>query len=311
MENTKHAKKRPGGLPKKRGDIGFNVINTIIWVLVLLLILYPLWLVVIASVSDAEAIFAGQVFLWPVNFSLVGYEAVFQHDEFVRSFLNSVYYTVVGTAISVFITLAAAYALSCNFRGRKFITFYFIFTMFFTGGLIPQFLVNQRLGLYDTMTLMIIINCVSIWNLIITRTFISTSIPKELYEAAVVDGANHFIYFFRMILPLSGTIIAVLCIFYGVARWNDYFTGLVYIMDNSKMPLQTVLRRLVASTEASGSMDAMYEFFGDASSRAERMRLAEVVKYSSIVVSSVPVIVLYLAMQKFFVKGVTLGSLKG
>jgi putative aldouronate transport system permease protein len=298
-------------ITRTRRDVIFDIVNGVVWFFVLLMILYPLWLVLIASVSDAEAIVTGRVFLWPVDFSLIGYQAVFRHAEFMRSFLNSVFYTVAGTALSVIVTMMAAYALSRKFAGKKAVTLYFIFTMFFTGGLIPQFLMNMQLGLYNTMTLMIIINCVSVWNLMITRTFIATSIPGELYEAAAIDGASHFTYFFKVILPLSGTIIAVLCVFYGVARWNDYFTGLVYIRDDWKMPMQTILRRLVASLERSGSADAMLEFFGDAASRAERLRLAEVTKYAAIVVSSIPVIVLYIGMQRFFVKGVTLGSLKG
>ncbi|MCL2702617.1 MAG: carbohydrate ABC transporter permease [Defluviitaleaceae bacterium] len=298
-------------ISRTKKDVTFDIVNGIIWFAVLLAVLYPLWLVLIASVSDAEAIIGGKVFLWPVDPSFSGYRAVFQHQEFMRSFLNSIFYTVAGTSLSVIVTMMAAYALSRKFAGKKAVTLYFLFTMFFTGGLIPQFLMNMQLGLYNTMTLMIIINCVSVWNLMITRTFISTSIPNELYEAAAIDGANHFTYFFRVILPLSGTIIAVLCVFYGVARWNDYFTGLVYIRDDWKMPMQTILRRLVASLERSGSADAMLDFFGDAASRAERLRLAEVTKYSAIVVSSIPVVGLYIGMQRFFVKGVTLGSLKG
>ncbi|MDR1704950.1 MAG: carbohydrate ABC transporter permease [Clostridiales bacterium] len=296
---------------RTRKDVIFDIINMIVWVVVLLLILYPLWLILIASVSSAEAVIGGKVFIWPIDFSWVGYEAVFEHQELLNGFVNSFIYTVSGTALSVIVTMMAAYALSRKFAGKKLINLYFIFTMFFTGGLIPQFIVNRELGLYNTMTIMILINCVSIWNLMIARTFIQTSVPNELYEAAVMDGANHFTYFFRVILPLSGTIIAVLCVYYGVARWNDYFTGLVYIRDKALLPLQTVLRQLVANVKAMGQSDALFEFFGDSGTRAEIVRKAEVVKYCAIVVSSVPVILLYIFMQRFFVKGVTIGSLKG
>ena len=298
-------------IKKTNGDIIFDVINYAFWVLILIVIMYPIWLIIIASVSSADAIFSGKVVFFPVDFSLIGYEAVFQHDLIMRSYLNSIIYTVCGTALSVVVTMMASYALTRQFAGKSFINLYFIFTMFFTGGLIPQFLMNQRLGLYDTVLLMIIINCVSVWNLMIARTYISTSVPNELYEAAVIDGSNHFTYFFRIILPLSGTIIAVLCIYYGVARWNDYFTALVYIRDRAKLPLQTVLRELIASAKANSSTDALMNFFGDGKTISDAISKAEVVKYCCIVVSTIPVIMLYMFMQKYFVKGVTIGSLKG
>ena len=294
-----------------RRDVIFDVLNYMFWGLILIAILYPLWLVLAASVSGADAIIGGKIYFLPVDFSLIGYEAVFSHPMIMKSFLNSVIYTVGGTALSIIVTMLAAYALSVKFAGKKIVVLYFVFTMFFTAGLIPQFLMNRALGLYNTVFLMIIINCVSVWNLMITRTFIQTSIPNELYEAAVMDGAGHFSYFFRVILPLSGTIVAVLCVFYGVARWNDYFTALVYIMDTDKLPLQTILRQIVITAQSSASTDALMDFFGDGKEISDAIRRAEVVKYCSIVVSTVPVIVFYIHMQKYFIKGVMLGSLKG
>ncbi|MDR0248667.1 MAG: carbohydrate ABC transporter permease [Oscillospiraceae bacterium] len=296
---------------KTHGDRIFDAFNLAFWLAVLVVILYPLWLVLIASVSGAEALFAGKVWLWPVDFSLIGYEAILNHSLLLRSYLNSIIYTVAGTALSVIVTMMAGYSLSRAFAGKKLVSLYFVFTMFFTGGLIPQFLMNQRLGLYNTVTLMIIINCVSVWNLMIARTYISTSIPNELHEAAVVDGAGHFTYFFRIVLPLSGTIIAVLCIYYGVARWNDYFTALVYIRDETKYPLMVILRQLIVQATSGTALDTLMGFFGDGKTISEAVRKAEVVKYCCIVVSTVPVVLLYLQMQKFFVKGVTIGSLKG
>ena len=295
----------------KAKDKLFDAVNLIIWVVILVAILYPLWLILIMSVSGAEAIYGGKVWILPINFSFIGYQAIFQHGPLLRSYLNSIIYTVSGSALSVIVTMMASYALTRKFAGKKIVNLYFIFTMFFTGGLIPQFLVNKQLGLYNTVTLMIIINCVSVWNLMIARTYISTSIPNEIFEAATIDGANHFIYFFRMILPLSGTIIAVLCIYYGVARWNDYFTALVYIKDESKLPLQTVMRQLIAMFNAGTSMDALMSFFGDGKTISDAVRKAEVVKYCCIVISTGPIIALYIYLQKFFIKGVTIGSLKG
>ncbi len=293
-------------------DRAFNIINLIFWILVLFLTLYPLWLVLIASVSDPDAVLAGEVFLWPKDFSTMGYEAVFQYSELWTSYLNSVFYTVVGSALSVIISLAAAYALSRKFKGKAFVNFLITFTMFFSGGLIPIFLNVRDLGLYNTRTVMILINLVSVWNLMVARTYIQSTIPNDLYEAAVMDGADHFTYFFRCVLPLSGTIVAVLSVYYGVARWNDYFTGLVFIRNRSYLPLQTILREILASLSISGSSDTFFAAYADnLGGLQEAMRKAEVAKYCCIVVSTVPAVVLYIFMQKYFVKGVMIGSLKG
>jgi putative aldouronate transport system permease protein len=293
-------------------DRVFNVINMIFWIIVLFLTLYPLWLVLIASVSDPDAVLAGEVFLWPKDFSWMGYEAVFQYSELWTSYLNSIFYTVVGSALSVIISLAAAYSLSRKFAGKRFVNFLITFTMFFSGGLIPIFLNVRNLGLYDTRTVMILMNLVSVWNLMVARTYIQSTIPNDLYEAAVMDGADHFTYFFRCVLPLSGTIIAVLSVYYGVARWNDYFTGLVFIRTRSYLPLQTILREILASLSISGSSDTFFAAYADnLGGLQEAMRKAEVAKYCCIVVSTVPAVVLYIFMQKYFVKGVMIGSLKG
>ena len=306
--SARHKKNQIGQTAK---DKIFDAFNLALWLVILVIILYPLWLILIASVSSAEAIFGGKALLWPVDFSLIGYEAIFKHAMLLRSYLNSIIYTVAGTALSIIVTMMASYALTHSFAGKRFFNFYFIFTMFFTGGLIPQFLMNRELGLYNTVTLMIIINCVSVWNLMIARTYISSAIPNELYEAAVMDGAGHITYFFRVILPLSGTIIAVLCVYYGVARWNDYFTALVYIRDDLKKPLMLILRQVIATAQAGSSLDSFMGFFGDGKVISDAIRRAEVVKYCCIVISTAPVIFLYINMQKYFVKGVTIGSLKG
>ena len=184
--------------------------------------------------------------------------------------------------------------------------------MFFSGGLIPIFLNVRDLGLYNTRTIMIVMNLVSVWNLMVARTYIQTSIPNELYEAAVMDGAGHFTYFFRCILPLSGTIIAVLSVYYGVARWNDYFTGLIMLRDRKLYPLQLVLKEILASLTSTGSSDTFFEAYADnLGGLQEALRKAEVAKYCCIVVSTVPAVLLYVFMQKYFVKGVMIGSLKG
>ena len=269
-------------IKETRADRTFNVLNLIFWMIVLFITLYPLWLVLIASVSDPDALLAGEVLFWPKGFSLMGYEAVFQHSELWQSYLNSIIYTVLGSALSVIVSLAAAYALSRKFAGKAFVNFLITFTMFFSGGLIPIFLNVRDLGLYDTRLVMILMNTVSVWNLMVARTYIQSSIPNELYEAAVMDGADHFTYFFRCVLPLSGTIIAVLSVYYGVARWNDYFTGLVFIRNRAYLPLQTVLREILASLSISGSSDTFFAAYADnLGGLQEAMRKAEVAKYGS------------------------------
>ncbi|MDD6051306.1 MAG: carbohydrate ABC transporter permease [Clostridiales bacterium] len=295
-----------------RQDQIFNIANLIFWLIVLFITLYPLWLILIASVSDPDAVLAGEVIWWPKGFSWMGYEAVFQYDELWTSYANSVFYTVVGSALSVVITLAAAYALSHKFAGKKFINLAITFTMFFSGGLIPIFLNVRDLGLYNTRIIMILINLVSVWNLMVARTYIQSSIPYELYEAAVMDGSNHFTYFLKCVLPLSGTIIAVLSVYYGVARWNDYFTGLVFLRNRAYLPLQTILREILASLSISGNSESFFAAYADnLGGLQEAMRKAEVAKYCCIVVSTVPAVILYIFMQKYFVKGVMIGSLKG
>jgi putative aldouronate transport system permease protein len=285
----------------------FDKINAILWVVILVIVIYPLWPIIIASVSDPDALLMGEVYLVPVNPSLIGYEAVFQHQELLRSYANSIYYTVVGSAISVMITMMAGYALTRMFKGKKAVNMYIILTMFFNGGLIPSFIMNNTLGLYNTVFLMIVLNSVSVWNLMIARTFISTNVPNELYEAAAIDGTDHFTYFFRIVLPLSATIIAVLTVYFAVARWNDYFTALVYIKDRFKLPLQTVLREVVATMTSTNFFDA----YMDSQGIADAIRKAEVAKYCAIIVSTAPTVVLYMTMQKYFVKGVLIGSIKG
>ena len=309
---TAIAAKRRNRVRETGKDRLFNTVNIVFWIIVLFIVLYPLWLILIASVSDPDAVLQAKVLALPVDFSLMGYEAVFQYKELWGSYLNSIVYTVAGSALSVMVTLAAAYSLSRKFAGKKLVNLAVTFTMFFSGGLIPIFLNVRDLGLYNTRAIMILMNLVSVWNLMVARTYIQTSIPNELYEAAVIDGADHFTYFFRCVLPLSGTIVAVLAVYYGVARWNDYFTGLVMLRDRSLYPLQLVLREILASLTSTGSSDTFFAAYADnLGGLQEALRKAEVAKYCCIVVSTVPAILLYVFMQKYFVKGVMIGSLKG
>ena len=299
---------------KKRSSLSnriFYIFNTIFWIIIMFVVLYPLYLVCISSISDPDAIMRGEVIWKPIDISFVGYKAVFRNNEIWRSYVNSIFYVFAGVVLSIVVTLLAAYALSRKkLLGKKIVNMYVVITMFINGGLIPSFLTVRNLGLYNTRLFMIISGCVTVWNLMVARTFIENSIPEELYEAAALDGATHFQYFFKVVMPLSKTIMGVLAVYYGVAKWNDYMTGLVYIRDRKLLPLQTVLKEILATLEVNIST-IIAEGADDVSSIEEALRIAHVSKYCVMIVSTVPVIVLYLFVQKYFEKGIMIGSLKG
>ena len=288
----------------------FHIFNQILFVIILFIVIYPLYFIVIASFSDPSAVLNGEVVFWPKDVSLIGYSAIMEYTRIWRGYMWSIIYTVVGTALSVTLTMLLAYALSCQFVGKKLINWLIVFTMFFSGGLIPTFLTMKNLGLYNRPLIMILMGAISVWNTMIARTFIQTSLPQGLYEAAQIDGASHARYFFQIVLPLSSTIIAVLCVYYAVGRWNDYFTALIYLKNTEYWPLQTVLRQILATLTISGSdyAEALGDDFANAS---EAQRIANSVKYCSIIISTVPAVVLYIFFQDYFVKGVMIGSIKG
>lgn len=290
----------------------FYLFNTVFWILFMFIIIYPLYLVCIASISNPDAVMTGKVIWRPIDISFIGYQAVFENTQIWISYANSLLYTVVGVTISVMVTLAGAYTMSRKaFPGKSMINLYFVITMFFNGGMIPTFLIMKEIGLYNTRWILILMGCVSVWNLMVARTYIQSTIPEELYEAAVLDGATHFQFFGKVVLPLSKTIVAVLSVYYGVAKWNDYFTGLVYTKDRALLPLQTVLREILAVLQSSTGFDEMLPDAYAQASMEEALRIANSSKYCVIVVSTVPVIILYAALQKYFEKGVMIGSLKG
>jgi putative aldouronate transport system permease protein len=308
MESTIRNKKN--GVQHTTSDKIFLGFNNIFWFFILLIILYPLYLILICSFSDPYAVMNGKVLFFPVDFSLIGYQKIMGFTTLWRSYIWAIIYTIGGTGLGIILTMLMAYALSNKFPGKGLINFMIVFTMFFSGGLIPTFLVMRDIGLYNKPIIMILMGSMSVWNTMIARTYISTSIPRELYEAATIDGADHYRYFFRIVMPLSGTIIAVLCVYYAVGKWNDYFTALVYLRDTQYWPLQTVLRQILATLTVSVG-DVAEMFSGDYTDAAEVIRVSNVVKYCAIVISTVPVVILYLAMQKYFVKGVMIGSIKG
>lgn len=290
-------------------DKVFNAVNLILVVIVLAIVLYPLYLVIICSISDAGMVTRGEVTLYPKGITFTGYKAIMENREIWRSYLNSIVYTVVGTVISLGVTMGAAFTLSRKFPGKRLISLVFVFTMFFNGGLIPTFLAVRDVGLYNSPWICILMGCVSVWNVMLARTYITSTIPEALWEAADLDGASQLQYFLRIVLPLSGTIIAVLSVYYGIDKWNDYWTGLIYIKSRELLPLQTVLKGILATLETGKDL---LESLGDFNEgTAELLQRAQVAKYCVIVVSTVPAVVLYLCMQKFFVKGVMIGSIKG
>lgn len=265
---------------------------------------------IISSVSDPKAVSGGQVIWHPIGFTLKGYLEVFKDDSIVRSFLNSVLYTVCGVLVNLAVTLPTAYALSRDrFSGKKAITMFYVITMFFSGGLIPTYLVVQNMHLLDTMWALILPGCLSVYNMIVARTFFKTNISEELYEAAEIDGCTQGRFFFQIALPLSGAITAIMVLYYGVGHWNSYFSGLIYLSDQNKYPLQLVLRSILITNES-----ALQQAATTAEARAalnEKKELIEVMKYSLIIISSIPVLVLYPFIQRHFVKGVMIGSVKG
>ena len=250
------------------------------------------------------------MWLWPQEISLNGYKALLQDERILRGYLNTILYTAGGTLLNLAVTLPAAYALSRkDFVGRKFFTLMFTFTMFFSGGLIPTFMVVKKLGLYDNPMVMIVLGATSMSNIIITRTFFQTNIPDELREAAELDGCSNTRFFFQIVLPLSGAIVAVMTLFFAVAHWNSYFVAMIYLRNDAYQPLQVVMREIFMRSQFTAQM---LQQGGDAAGNLQEMlRTSEQIKYALIVVASLPVMALYPFVQKYFVKGVTMGSVKG
>ncbi len=287
-------------------DRAFTIINYTLLTLFLLVILYPLIYVVSASFSDGAAVIAGRVWLWPVNPSLFAYEKVFSYPLIWSGYGNSLFYAVVGTLVNVTMTLIAAYPLSRrDLWGKNVILGLFLFTMFFNGGLIPTYLLVRDLGMRNTRWALIIPQALSVWNLLIAITFLRSSIPQELLEASQLDGCSDLQYFFRVLLPLSTPLIAVMSLFYAIGHWNQFFAALLYLTDKDLFPLQIILRNILISSQVDMAM------IEDIKVMAAREALRELLKYALIVVASVPVLIIYPFVQKYFVKGIMLGSVKG
>ena len=289
----------------KAGDRAFDIINTLLLVFVFLVIFYPLYYVLIASFSDPDLVLTGKIFLLPKGFQLESYQKVFENSEVMNGYLHTILYAVVGTCINLAVTLSAGYALSrTDLRGKKALTLFFVFTMFFSGGTVPTYMLVRNLKLLNTFWAMVLPNAMSVWNLILCRNFFEGNIPKELLEVSLIDGCRNYYFFLKIVLPLSKALIAVMVLFYAVGHWNSYMQPLMYLSDRDKYPLQLVLKNILISSQPDASLAGMTD-------RAEMYKQTEMLKYALVVVSSVPMIVLYPFVQKYFVQGVMVGSVKG
>lgn len=288
-------------------EILFDIFLIIMTVVLLIVFIYPLYYLVICSFSEVDAVFNGEVKFLPVGFSLESYKLLLARDDIWQGYLMSASIVLTGTIINLFFTLLGAYVCACpEFLPRNVLMKVMTFTMFFSGGLIPEFMLIKNLGLYDTYWALILPGAINVTNLIIARTFFMNSIPNELREAAILDGCSHTRMLISVVLPLSKAIIAVMALYYGVSHWNSYFNAMIYLGDDSIAPLQLVLRQILLAASSTGE-----DTGADIKTILRQVRLAEQLKYSSVVVASLPALIAYPFVQKYFVKGVMIGSVKG
>lgn len=288
-----------------RGDKIFGIVNSFLLLVVLAIVMYPLIFVISASISNQLVVSSGEMWLFPKELTFVGYRKVFQNHDILVGYGNTILYTVVGTSINLIMTILAAYPLSRRkFAGKNIIMFIMVFTMFFSGGMIPTYLIIKNIGMLNTMWSLVIPNAVAVWNIIIMRTFFQESVPAEVQEAAMIDGCSHTGILLRVMLPLSMPILAVMTLFYCVDHWNSYFSALIYLTDRAKFPLQLILREILIQNQ----MDKMS---GGAASLSEQIMYGQAIKYAVVVVANLPVFLLYPFLQRYFVQGMTIGAIKG
>ena len=290
----------------KNGDKLFYVVCYAIIILLTLSVLYPVIFILSASFSSPAALARGSVFLWPVDFSLEGYKTLFMYKKVWIGYRNTIFYVIIGTSINVILTMICAYPMARkDLWGRSLLSFLFTFTMLFSGGMIPNYLLVRGLGMVDTVWSMVIPGAMSVYNMIVARTFIQSNIPDELLEATRIDGCDDIRFFFKMVLPLSKAIISVLVLWYAVGHWNAYFNAFLYLYNENLYPLQIFLRDILVNSTF--SVDMMM----DAEEAANLQYLKLLLKYALIVVSTAPLLTVYPFVQKYFVKGVMIGSVKG
>lgn len=293
-------------IKSSRGDKLFTIIIYMALTLIVITVLYPIIYIISASFSEPQAVISGKVILWPIDVTLKGYKAVFKNAKIISGFINSFIYLFAGTALNLVMTMLCAYPLSRKeFTARNKIAALFVFTMYFSGGLVPTYMVVNRLGLLDTRLAMIIPSAMSTYNMIICRTYMVNSIPDEMYEAAQMDGCTPFKYLLNVVTPLCKPVLAVLALYYGVAKWNSYFDAMLYLKQQDMEPLTMVMRDILIQNKVDLTM------ISDAGVAAQMQGLTELLKYSTIVVGSLPVLILYPFVQKYLVKGVMVGAVKG
>ncbi|MBO7358433.1 MAG: carbohydrate ABC transporter permease [Clostridia bacterium] len=304
MENRHHALKRT------RGDVIYDTVIFIILTFIFFIVAYPLYFVIISSISDPIEVSAGKVVLTPVGVTLDGYTEVFKTKTVMRGFRNSLIITVMGTCINLLVTIPTSYALSRpDFSLKRPITLFYIVTMFVGGGMMPTYIIIRDTGLLDTWWALVLPGCLGVYNMIVARTFFKTNIPLELMEAAKLDGCGNTKFFIYIVLPLSGAITAILCLYYGVGHWNSYFSALMYIQKRELWPLQLELRNILVLNTNIQTKQVMTE--AELLEKRRLEALKEMMKYSLIIISSIPVLIIYPFVQKHFVKGVMIGSVKG
>lgn len=293
-------------MKQTQGDRIFDFINISLLLSIAALVLYPLIFVLSASISNPIHIVSGDLWLWPKELTFVGYKRIFENKDIMNGYGNTILYTIVGTALNLVLTICAAYPLSRrDLKGRNLITALIVFTMFFSGGLIPTYLLMKNLHLLNSMWALILPSAISVYNVVIMRSFFQNSIPNEMQEAASIDGCDNFRILTRVVLPLSMPIIAVMILFYAVSHWNAFFSALIYLSDRDKYPLQLVLREILIQ----GQMQDMVDMTDD--TLVKKMMEVEAIKYGVVVVANLPVLILYPFLQRYFVKGIMIGALKG
>ena len=300
-------------MKKKKKWEAFDIVNFIFMLLILFITIYPLYFTVIASFSEPSAVATGKVIWRPVGFTLDSYKQVFAYKQIWQGYINTIFYTVLGTAFNLVLTIPAAYAVSKKYLpGRGIVMGFFLITMYFSGGMVPTYLLIKNLGLINTRLVLVIVSGISIYNLIVTRTYFTTSISESIYETSRIDGAGEIRTFLSIALPLAKPIIAVMVLYYAVAHWNDYFNALLYVSDQNLEPLQSVLRRVLIQNQNALDESMMQQSMsaGELLDSAQRAYAAYTMKYTMVFIASAPLLIAYPFVQKYFVKGVMVGAVK-
>lgn len=311
MVTSKNTVQHKNAIRRSKGDVVFDVINVILITLLLIITIFPIYYTIIVSFSDIEAVARGEVRLWPVGFSVESYKYAFRETQIWTGYRNSILYTVGSVVWGLFLTLPLAYAMSKKYLWAKSaFSWFFIITMYFSGGMIPCYLLRKELGLLNS-PLVLVLGAANTYNMVVARTYFQNSIPNELYESAHVDGASEFRCFFSIALPLAAPITAVLALYFGVAQWNSYFNAMMYLSKSKLFPLQLVLKNIFDKTAALSDPE-----YADASAETmldlvRQAKIAEAMKYSFIFIGSAPLLIAYPFVQKFFMQGMMIGALKG